>query len=146
MKLRHLVFVLVASYGISHSTIVLRGECVTWSLADDFKKSTAVFVGRAVAQSVAKTPEGLTTETTFEVERVWKGESGKTVRMHACGGRLGDESVTCSESFRFVEGSRYVVFAGGAPLSTTTCRHTALADAAKETLQWLSRKPSKKAA
>jgi len=103
-------------------------------------------IGRAVAQSVRKTPQGPATVTTFEIEHVWKGQSEKTVRIQTCGGRIGDEDVTCGESFTFVEGSRYVVFASGGPLTTNTCRHTAVADVAAETLRWLSNKPSKKVA
>ena len=38
-----------------------------------------------------------------------------------CGGTVGEESVTCGETFHFVMGSRYVVFAEGQPLVTDTC-------------------------
>jgi hypothetical protein len=86
------------------------------------------------------------TETTFEVETLWKGEPGKTIRIRTCGWVVGDTAVTCGESFKFTVGSRYVVFADGGTLQTDTCHHTALVDRAAQTLQWLSRKPRKKAA
>ena len=53
----------------------------------------------------------------------------------------GGETMTCSEGFTFVVGSRYVIFAGGAPLETSQCRPTSLVDQAEGTLQWLSGKP-----
>lgn len=122
-------------------------ECPTLRIDDEFKRSTAVFVGRAIAQSVATTPTlawPRATETTFAVESVWKGEPDATIRVRVCGGTVGDEDMSCGEDFRFVVGSRYVVFADGRPLTTNICHHTALLERAAETLEWLSHKPQKR--
>ena len=148
MKLRHATALLVGSFAIARSVIPASAVCATLSLDDEFKRSTAVFVGRVIAQSVATTPTlswPRATETTFEVEQVWKGDSQKTVRIRTCGGTVGEESITCGEASHFSVGSRYVVFAEGQPLVTDTCHHTALSERAAETLQWLSKKSRKKA-
>src|SRR6478735_3167560 len=110
--------ILIGVVAFTNSVIAAPRECPTPTLEDDFNKSAAVFVGRAIAQSVTKTPQGSTTETTFEIERVWKGQLQKAVRIQTCGGSIGDVSFNCSESFTFGEGSRYVVFASGEPLTT----------------------------
>jgi uncharacterized protein DUF6174 len=115
-------------------------ECPTLPLHEEFARSDAVFVGRAVSQPAVTTAIPSETETTFVVERVWKGkrDRDKRLRVRTCGGVVGDQTVTCGESFRFQLGSPYVVLAGGEPLTTDTCHHTALVDGAVETLRWLS--------
>jgi hypothetical protein len=148
MKLRYATALLVGSFAIARSVLPAHAECATLAIDEEFKRSTAVFVGRAIAQSVATMPTlswPRATETTFEVEEVWKGKSDKTIRVRTCGGTVGEESITCGEAFHFVIGSRYVVFAEGQPLVTDTCHHTALAARAAKTLQWLSKEPRKKA-
>jgi hypothetical protein len=148
MKLRHAAALLVGSFAIARSVTPTEALCAILSVDDEFKGSSAVFVGRAIAQAVATTPTAFwsrATETTFEVEDVWKGDSGKTVRIRTCGGTVGKQSVVCPEAFHFVVGSRYLVFAEGQQLVTDICHRTALVDRAKETLQWLSNKPLKKA-
>jgi hypothetical protein len=62
------------------------------------------------------------------------------------GGTVGDKEFTCAEGFRFLVGSRYVVFAEGAPLETSACSRRELVNQAEQTLQWLSHKPHKKGA
>ena len=128
---------------------ILSAECATLSLDDQFKQSTAVFIGRAAAQSVVETGTSRVTDTTFEVERLWKGDGRKAVTIRVCGGVLGDTDLSCGESVRFSVGSRYIVFAEGEPLQTNTCHHTAAiddpnaSDEAKATLRWLATKPPK---
>jgi hypothetical protein len=127
------------------SPIPARAECATLQIADEFDRSTAIFVGRAVSQAIALSPAWSwprATETTFEIETLWKGEHRRTLRVQTCGGVVGGEAITCSEAFRFHVGAKYIVFADGTPLTTNTCHHTALVDetVARETLQWLSKK------
>jgi hypothetical protein len=148
MKLRYATALLLGSFAIARSAIPAHALCAAVTLDEDFKRSTAVLVGRAVAQRVATTPTlswPRAAETTFEVEAVWKGAPEKTVQIRTCGGIVGKEEIICGEGFRFVVGSRYVVFADGRPLTTDTCHHTALGERAQQTLQWLSKKPRKKA-
>jgi hypothetical protein len=142
MKLRYATGLLLGSFVIAHSVMPANAECATLAIEDEFSRSTAVFVGRAIAQSVATTPTlswSRVMETTFEVEDVWKGKPEKTIRIRTCGGTVGEESITCGEAFHFVVDSRYVVFAEGEPLVTNTCHHTALVDRAEQTIQWLSK-------
>ena len=146
MRLRHLIFILVASYAIAHSVIPAHAECTALTLDQEFKRS-AIFVGRAIAQSPVTTAANLTaTETTFEVESLWKGQTKTTPRIRTCGGIAGDKEFACAEGFRFLVGSRYLVFADGAPLETSACSRTELVSQAVRTLQWLSHKPRKKGA
>jgi hypothetical protein len=121
-------------------------ECPTLRISDEFDRSTAVFVGRAVSQAIASTPAlswSRATETTFEIETLWKGEMGRTLRVQTCGGAVGADDITCGEAFKFQVGARYVVFADGTPLTTNTCHHTGFVDegVARQTLEWLSKKP-----
>jgi hypothetical protein len=148
MKLRYTTALLLGSFGIARLAIPAHALCGAVTLDEDFKGSTAVLVGRAVAQRVATTPAPSwrrATETTFEVEAVWKGVPEETVQIQTCGGIVGKDEIVCMEGFRFVVGSRYVVFADGRPLTTDACHHTALGERAQQTLQWLSKKPRKKA-
>lgn len=106
-----------------------------------------MIVGRAVAQSLATTPTRTwprATETTFEVEQVWKGAVDKSLRIRTCGGTVARDFMICGEAFLFVVGSRYVVFAEGQPLVTSACHHTELVSNAEETLRWLSSKSLKR--
>jgi hypothetical protein len=142
MELRRAIALIVGSFAIARSGTPADAECATLGIEDEFSRSTAVFVGRAIAQSVATTPTlswSRATETTFKVEDVWKGKPEKTIRIRTCGGTVSKESITCGEGFHFVVDLRYVVFAEGEPLVTHPCHHTALADRAEQTIQWLSK-------
>lgn len=148
MNLRSATALLVGSIAIARSVTPTAATCAILSIDDEFKGSRAVFVGRAIAQSVgtaAPASWSRVTETTFEVEDVWKGGSGKIVRIRTCGGTVGKQSVVCPEAFHFIVGLRYVVFAEGQQLITDICHRTARVDRAKETLEWLSNKPLQKA-
>jgi hypothetical protein len=102
-----------------------------------FSTSTAVFVGRAVEQRVVPGPSGYSeTETTFEVEQQWKGEPVPTTTVRTCGGG----ATTCSNSFAFSTGARYLVFAFGSPLRTSDCSLTATIEQAGPTVEWLQQR------
>ena len=146
VAIRRLALALMVAVGIAGAIASVRAECATLSLDKEFNQSLAVFVGRAVAQSVLAEVKPWQTETTFEVERVWKGkpDADNRLRVRTCGGTVGDLSVKCGESFPFAPGTRYVVFADGDPLTTDTCHHTAWIEKAKEALSWLSTKESQR--
>jgi hypothetical protein len=147
MACRHSIFILVALFAMAHSLTPVHAECLALTLDQEFKRSTAIFVGRAIAQSPVTTAANLTaTETTFEVESLWKGQTKTPLRIRTCGGTVGDKEFTCAEGIRFLVGSRYIVFAEGAPLETSACSGTELLSQAEQTLQWLSHKPHKKGA
>jgi hypothetical protein len=147
MDCRSLSFTL-ATLGITMTSTSVGASCPTLTIDKNFAISTAVFVGRATDQksTAAQNPGewAIATETTFEVEDVWKGPRERTIRVKTCGGTVNGESVTCSESFRFMVGSKYLVFALGDPLQGNDCAPTAQVDLAGRTLQWLSDKPHTK--
>jgi hypothetical protein len=150
MDAHRLMFIVVLLSGIAVSIAPARATCPgPLTLEEQFARNRSVFLGRAIGQQIVPrtgSRQGTrATETTFEVEELWKGPSNATLRLQTCGWNDGSEALTCSEDFIFVVGSRYVVFAAGDPLKTSGCQPTALVDRAKETLQWLSGKPHKKA-
>jgi hypothetical protein len=130
---------------VALSIVPMRATCPGFTLDDQYAQNSAVFVGRVIAQRVVGiAPDRRETETTFELETLWKGEEHSTLQVRTCGWRDGNEAVTCSEGITFVVGSRYVVFANGAPLRTSGCRPTSPVDQAALTLRWLSEETHKK--
>ena len=124
-------------------SVPVKASCPSAPLESHFSGSTAIFVGRAIAQQVVSATGGgneRVTETTFEVEDRWKGAAEPTVRVQTCGWTVGNDTVTCSSSFQFAIGEEYVVFAIGQPLATSSCQPNARLDRAEKTLQWLSGK------
>jgi hypothetical protein len=106
----------------------------TGTLADEYRQSSAVFVGRIVSLEIStKVVKGHRIENmvaTFEVERRWKGPSARRLRVQTCGTQM--MACTCGVDFQL--GQRYVVFAEGRPLQTSSCNRTTLADTAGEDL------------
>lgn len=104
------------------------------SLADEYQRSSAVFVGRIVSIEIAtKVVDGHRIESmvaTFDVERRWKGPSARRLRVQTCGTQM----LVCTCGVDFQLGQRYVVFAEGKPLQTSSCNRTTLADTAGEDL------------
>jgi hypothetical protein len=117
------------------------------TLEEQFARSQAVFVGRAIAQRIVPitSRDGeRATETTFEVEELWKGEAkSKTLRVLICTWNDGFRAVTCEGPLIFTIGARYVVFASGDPLWATGCDPADLVYRAQETMHFLSGKPRK---
>jgi hypothetical protein len=132
----------VALIILTSSWVPARAECGLLSLETTFANNAVVFVGRAIDRksSRAQDPK-IITETTFEVETVWKGPLASSIRVTTCGGTVGTEGVSCSEAPKFTVGSKYVVFAKGEPLTASGCAGTDDVALAGLTLEWLSDKP-----
>lgn len=96
------------------------------SLADEYHRSSAVFIGRIVSLEItAKVIEGVRVENmiaTFDVERRWKGPTMRRLRVQTCG----TQTMVCTCGFDFQLGQRYVVFADGKPLKTSSCNRNAI--------------------
>ena len=151
----------MSSYAIPHLLFVAalfipaaaRAECAIPSVERDFTKGDVVFIGRAVNQEVAGSPRhppprNRSTETTFEIEQIWKGKPDAPIRVQTCGWNEGGRILNCSDpGFRFVVGERYLVFAFGNPSNTWEtdgCTATSRVDRAEDFLKWLADKPSTK--
>ena len=113
------------------------GACVCadmGTLADEYRRSSAVFVGRIVSLEISTmVVEGHAVENmvaTFEVERRWKGPSARRLRVQTCGTQM----LVCTCGVDFQLGQRYVVFAEGKLLQTNSCNRTTVADAAGDGL------------
>jgi uncharacterized phage protein gp47/JayE len=104
------------------------------TLADEYRRSSAVFVGRIVSLEISTmVVEGHAVENmvaTFEVERRWKGPSARRLRVQTCGTQM----LVCTCGVDFQLGQRYVVFAEGKLLQTNSCNRTTVADAAGDGL------------
>ena len=75
--MRHTAALLIAFSAIPGSMLRVNAECAALPIDADFNRSSAVFVGRAVAQSVTAIPAlswQRATEATFEVEEEWRGK------------------------------------------------------------------------
>ena len=98
------------------------------SIADEYHKSSAVFIGRIVAIEIStRVYKGDKIEkmvATFEVEQRWKGPSLRRLRVQTCG----TQTFVCTCGADFQLGQRYVVFAEGKPLETSSCNRTTVAD------------------
>ena len=96
------------------------------SLADEYRQSRAVFVGRIVSIELATTSlNGDRAENmiaTFEIERRWKGPAVRRLRVQTCGTQM--MICTCGADFQL--GQRYVVFANGKRLETGSCSRTTI--------------------
>lgn len=150
MNPRRFMFIVLLLSCIAVSVAPICAECPgPLTLDYHFGASQAVFVGRAIAQRIVPHPLRLgvnerVTETTFQVEQRWKGPATTTIQVQTCGWSDFGEALTCSEDFKFVVGSRYVVFAAAirnGALETSLCVPTSSVDRATVTLQWLSSKP-----
>ena len=109
------------------------GQCVTFDKPEDFYRlSDAVFVGTVIrnAPTGAKGSHEMVDVATLRLERSWKGVRSREVRV---------ASDVALESQK-----KYLVFAGGNPLSTSVlCRWTEPIDEAKAKLDWLSKRRSR---
>ena len=96
------------------------------SLADEYHHSSAVFIGRIVSIEISsKIIKGEKIENmiaTFAVERRWKGPTMRRLRVRTCG----TQTMVCTCGFDFQLGQRYVVFADGKPLETSSCNRNAI--------------------
>jgi hypothetical protein len=96
------------------------------SLRDEYHHSSAVFVGRIVSLEISsKVINGERFENmtaTFDVERRWKGPTVRRLRVQTCG----TQAQVCTCGFNFQLGQRYVVFADGKSLQTSSCNRNAI--------------------
>ena len=106
-------------------------RCLPRKPSADISRSVAVFSGKVIKVTF-KPPYEVGRTVTFEVERVWKGETKKKItlitRMTSC-------------DVRFREGASYLVFASmlydGSGLTTHQCSGTGLVVDRKQYLKLL---------
>jgi hypothetical protein len=120
--------VLIAALVIGAPPRVLVAQCVTFDNPPElFAVSDAVFLGKVVetAPTGARGHHVIESIATFRLERSWKGPRDRVVRV-------GSETP-------LQIGRRYLVFATGRPLATSTeCRWSEPIEQATEKLDWLS--------
>ena len=104
------------------------------SLADEYHKSSAVFIGRIgaieISTRVYKGDKIDKMVATFEVEQRWKGPARRRLQVRTCG----TQTFVCTCGADFQLGQRYVVFAEGKMLETSSCNRTAIANPAGDDL------------
>jgi hypothetical protein len=119
------VFALVAA-----TTDAVSASCIVGlSNEEHLARATVVFLGRVVGERL-----DAEAETTFEVERTWKGVVEKQVQVVSCSPR---GTLICSNTVDFGVGERYLVFASGTPLRTSECTLTRPAAMARDLITWL---------
>ena len=89
MNGQRLMFIALLLSWIGVFVVPTRAMCFgPLTLEDQFAHSQTVFVGRAIAQQVVpidSRPGTRATETTFQVEKLWKGQANVTLRVQTCG-------------------------------------------------------------
>jgi MYXO-CTERM domain-containing protein len=105
--------------------------------SEGLSSSHAVFSGEVTQVERNKATRFGGLEITFRVERVWKGDAKKEIKVHTAG-----SSAACG--YTFVKGSKYLVYAvsdDADPMRVSLCSRTTVLDNAKQDLSFLG-KPS----
>jgi len=115
----------------------VHSECVAYSsLEKEYEAAVVVFVGRVMAVDYIPGRECchvLSGHATLEVDRWWKGQPAKRLKIGAVGQI-------------FEVGNDYVVFGFGNPLVADGCNSTKTTKDSASTLRWLAKKPYRRAA
>jgi hypothetical protein len=134
---KYLLFALIPLLLSGLSANVFACTCGETTLSESKSAATAVFLGRIKNKIKSDAVEESGVEVTFEVERVWKGQIQKKVRIYS--GATADLYGfldLCSPEFKV--GDRYIVFAAGENLlANMMCSHTARIDTRNK--NWASR-------
>jgi hypothetical protein len=124
------VLILLGAIVFASSTRAAYGQCVVFDKPEElFARSDAVFVATVVTNEPTGTQGAheIVSIARLRVERSWKGRLGREVRV--------------GSDTPFEVGKKYVVFAGGKPLSTSIlCGAAEPVDRAKRKLDWLATK------
>ena len=126
------IVVLSAMFGAVSSKIVIAegemGKCRILSFREAFEASEAVFVGKVLSEE--KSGDVRTFE--FEVEKYWKGESKKKIKINVY--------ETMRYQARFQVDERYLIYANAndeGKLSVGRCSRSREADDASEDIEKL---------
>lgn len=125
---------LVALLTLGPRPTVEARQCVMFRETDElFRINDVVFTGTVLSNTPVPGPEdGVQNIGVLRADQFWKGTPVKEIRV--------------GSDLPFKVGERYVVFAGGEPLSTTiACEATQPLDKATKKRLWLSRRPSRTA-
>jgi hypothetical protein len=111
-------------------------ECIGYrSLDEEFAHAAAVFEARVIAVDWIPGRQCchvLSGWATVQTERWWKGEPVKELKLGAVG-----------QIFKVAE--RYVVFGFGKPITADGCNSTRPSRDSGKVLDWLAKKPNKRA-
>lgn len=129
-----LVFVLCVC-AFAPERVAGAAECVSYgSLEKEFAAASAVFDGRVISADWIPGRECchvLSGWVTLEANRWWKGQPAKRLKIGAVGQI-------------FNVGGHYMVFGFGDPLVADGCNSTKLIAESSKTLEWLSKKPTRR--
>jgi hypothetical protein len=134
MKNLRVVFALMIALVLTRAVAGAFPQCVEFDKPEDlFARSDAVFVGTVLANNATgeRGSHAITNTVTIQVERKWKGPVRREMRVGA------DTQLSI--------GKRYIVFASGAPLSTSVlCRGAERVEGAPKKMAWLSKQKSQR--
>jgi hypothetical protein len=128
--------IVAAAFPAVPASTTAAAECVIYgSLDKEFADASVVFEARVTAVEWIPGRECchvLSGWATLQTDRWWKGNPVKTIRMGAAG-----------QIFKV--DTRYVVFGFGAPPVADGCNSTKPINESIKTLEWLAKKPSRRA-
>ncbi len=98
--------------------------CAEVTLTESKKDATVVFSGKIIRKIKSESVEKSGVEVTFQVDRVWKGSVGPTIKIYSgATSDLYDFMDSCSPDFGLDD--VYIIFAKGDKLlSNMICSHT----------------------
>lgn len=106
--------------------------CGGVTVAETKEDANVVFSGKIIKKIKSDAVEKSGVEVTFQVDRIWKGKVGPTIKIYSgATSDLYDFMDLCSPEFELDD--RYVVFAkGGNLLTNMVCSHTTKFENGKE--------------
>lgn len=98
----------------------LAASCYEFNLDQAYRKARAVFVGTAASTKAVPSSSDssvASTKATLLIQHQWKGPLQKAIDVTTCG----NDQTVCVVGVDFQLGERYLVFAYGTSLETSSC-------------------------
>jgi hypothetical protein len=131
--MRWLVVLFLGLASLAQTSEARACSCIKLSPSEGLSSSHAVFTGEVTAIEPNQATRFGGLEITLHVERVWKGDPKREIKVHTAG-----SSAACG--YTFVKGETYLVYAlrdDADPMRVSLCSRTALVKNAKEDLSFL---------
>jgi len=131
--MRWLVVLFLGFVSLAQTSEARACSCIKLSPSEGLTSSHAIFTGEVTKIEPNKATRFGGLEITLRVERVWKGDPQREIKVHTAG-----SSAACG--YTFVKGEKYLVYAlrdDADPMRVSLCSRTALVKNAKEDLSYL---------
>jgi hypothetical protein len=131
--MRWLVVLFLGLVSLAQTSEARACSCIKLSPSEGLTSSHAIFTGEVTKIEPNRATRFGGLEITLHVERVWKGDPQRDIKVHTAG-----SSAACG--YTFVKGEKYLVYAlrdDADPMRVSLCSRTALVKNAKEDLSYL---------